>query len=1130
MLNRPEKQTSSHYHSPLARWVEMMANYSETQIRFRLKGNSLHLLCEGEPCPEQTPLLLKVVHLLKHSDLNRLKTSHQPPIYTVRIYGRSPGQKYPEWSKVIHLNQLDRHFRELQQTAAVPEAFPHEFSPQSPESHALTQPTSRPSSASTRSATVTRSDPPSISPPVENAAPALALSPQRLAQGGQPDAIARYLSETLNALGISVKVVVKTLPHPQRQRTPDSTADDRIKTVSLPSPPASDSLRRLWITCEAIYSPDPTVIGEPIARQLRELDLEGFRDAAILVQVRGEDEPDWSLRVDLTPTTDILTEWARWGDVEAISRLIKQTLEPNGITLLNASLNDVTLHLFFGVFPSSAGAESADVLHDSHAPDQSPKPVLDQIPNQKAVRDALASLFDRLSPQGIHAAALYGQEATATTPAWVEWLNLPASRNPDLSASVLTLAEQADLEAIAFLIHRRLNPDLNSHLATGGIRIQILPKHDLLHIMCDAPMCPAQSVVVPQIASLLQSLEHSSWTGIRMYGRRAGQRRPLWNQGVDFIVRPRFVPDPTPEFAATDAYVSELLTPPNESVIRPNLTAEDLRIGWTQTWKKVAHAAHQALVRSHLFALTSDVSDLSFPKPTQPRHLATRTALVWGAVGLLLMVQVDWLLGRLQSQSVAQSNLDETESVSVSPASPSDVGEGDNRAISGYPPVVSQGEAEFDSQEFTQSGDMSSVSSSTELTPFITDDQELPTAPSIRPEWLENSPYPAFNSDQLDLKLALYYQRLAESGPPDVLLIGSSRTLRGIDPAALEHYLDELGYADLDVFNFGINGATAQVIELVLRRILTPEQLPGLIIWADGARAFNSGRADVTYNGIAASEAYEQISNGSLSIPNPMQSGGDRSTSRQSNGVFDGSTLWSGGIGATLTESYDALDSWLNDQLAKLSAGYDERDRLKSLIQDRTTELLPVNRDATDSIQSPIQLPDALGNGDEAPAAPESDTVGEAATRHGQIDVNGFLPLEIHFDPATYYQQYAHVPGNYDKDYQDFRLQGKQTEALQAILQFGETFDVPIVFANLPMTYEYLDPYRMEHEQEFRQYMLNASLNHSGFIFRDWGEIWLNDPDYRSYFSDPSHLNRYGALKIAKRLAQDPMIPWSNTP
>jgi hypothetical protein len=33
-------------------------------------------------------------------------------------------------------------------------------------------------------------------------------------------------------------------------------------------------------------------------------------------------------------------------------------------------------------------------------------------------------------------------------------------------------------------------------------------------------------------------------------------------------------------------------------------------------------------------------------------------------------------------------------------------------------------------------------------------------------------------------------------------------------------------------------------------------------------------------------------------------------------------------------------------------------------------------------------------------------------------------------------------------------------------------------------------------------------------------------PEVRSSFSDPSHLNRYGAIKVSQRLAQDPMIPW----
>ncbi|NJN86014.1 MAG: hypothetical protein HC881_06480 [Leptolyngbyaceae cyanobacterium SL_7_1] len=101
------------------------------------------------------------------------------------------------------------------------------------------------------------------------------------------------------------------------------------------------------------------------------------------------------------------------------------------------------------------------------------------------------------------------------------------------------------------------------------------------------------------------------------------------------------------------------------------------------------------------------------------------------------------------------------------------------------------------------------------------------------------------------------------------MVVGSSRALRGVDPAALEASLAELGYTDVDVFNFGINGATAQVVDLIVRRLLTPEQLPRLIVWADGARAFNSGTADITYNGIAASQGYGDLAAGKLPMPPP---------------------------------------------------------------------------------------------------------------------------------------------------------------------------------------------------------------------------------------------------------------------
>ncbi|MFW6359200.1 MAG: hypothetical protein ACOC0N_08335 [Chroococcales cyanobacterium] len=120
-------------------------------------------------------------------------------------------------------------------------------------------------------------------------------------------------------------------------------------------------------------------------------------------------------------------------------------------------------------------------------------------------------------------------------------------------------------------------------------------------------------------------------------------------------------------------------------------------------------------------------------------------------------------------------------------------------------------------------------------------------------------PFASFDSDFLDEQLRLYLSYLAAVGKPDVLIVGSSRAIQGIDPQTLQAELNRQGKGSLRVFNFGINGATAQVVDLLLREVLTPQQLPKLIIWADGVRAFNSGRVDKTYNAIASSIGYQQL-------------------------------------------------------------------------------------------------------------------------------------------------------------------------------------------------------------------------------------------------------------------------------
>ena len=118
--------------------------------------------------------------------------------------------------------------------------------------------------------------------------------------------------------------------------------------------------------------------------------------------------------------------------------------------------------------------------------------------------------------------------------------------------------------------------------------------------------------------------------------------------------------------------------------------------------------------------------------------------------------------------------------------------------------------------------------------------------------------FPSLGSPVLDEQLRLYLSYLATFGPPDILVIGSSRTIQGINPQILQTNLETQGYP-VRVFNFSINGATAQVMNFVLQRLLTPDQLPRLVIWGDGSRAFNSRRVDATFANILKSPGYQAV-------------------------------------------------------------------------------------------------------------------------------------------------------------------------------------------------------------------------------------------------------------------------------
>lgn len=1019
------------------------------QVQMRLRGNILHVLCETPNTLHKAGAIARVVEGLLE-DTAEVNCIHQayPQVYQLYLYNRRHGQTKPDWAAPIYLNRLERHQAQLQAQSA----------------ESLRIATAQVAAASTESESDTQQ---ASSWYQDENTTALVVSQMSLAQRGNPDAIAWYLSEVLSTLDVGVWVSIRAMPD-KVQAMAEATGKSHQET-STPLSQAESS--RLWILCEAAYSPDPLLIAEPVAERLRQLSLTCFKDAVIVIQVQGEETPDWSLRIDLTPPDTMLREWARWGDEGAIGRLVAQALQSLKLKT-TIERKDTSLH-FFVCYPDKASAV---------------------VPEEAAVIHTLAPLLEKLAPQGIHRAMVYGQGSQVASPAWVRCLNLPAQEHPDLATSPQELAQQGDIPALTYLLTRLLNPDLDAQLATGGIRLQVRQRDTLLHIMADAPVCPTRRQVVSPILDFLKVLEPSEVQGIRIHGRRSGQHRPTWSYGSDFQERPRFVPKAEPEFAASDTYVRDLLTAPQEDPLRADFTSQALNTTSKQWGQRLLDTVRRRLVRTQLFVHQTELPRTPPPMPTGDRRNALKISAVWGLVGLLLTLQGDWLLGQIlhPQPSVQTAGATPTPDTASPTASDTDLTDGLTQFPWGQPDTLA-GEAEF-----TDAGDTQNIVTTT--LPPMGENSQLASERSLvsTTDLLSASPYPSFRSQQLDEKLALYHQRLVTSGPPDILIIGSSRALRGVDPAALRRELSALGFGDLDIFNFGVNGSTAQVVDLTLRRILTRDQLPRLILWADGARAFNSGRDDVTYNAIATSEGYLALGQRQVDWLDDASEDTETDSTEAANPQTS--------VGETLKGSYQVLDETLSQQLGQWSAIHSDRDQLKAVIRDHL--LAP--------LVSPVA---ALGSVTE-----ESQNTSDMPIPEGsRIDFDGFLALDMQFNPATYYQLYARVSGLYDSDYKAFELVGVQTQTFQRLLQHTQALEIPVVFVNTPLTDEYLDDYRMDAEREFRRLMLQLSATEEQFIFRDLGQLW---PRRYDYFSDPSHLNRHGASQVSVRLAQDIMIPW----
>ncbi|MEG4419669.1 hypothetical protein QUA70_13960 [Microcoleus sp. LAD1_D5] len=403
----------------------------------------------------------------------------------------------------------------------------------------------------------------------------------------------------------------------------------------------------------------------------------------------------------------------------------------------------------------------------------------------------------------------------------------------------------------------------------------------------------------------------------------------------------------------------------------------------------------------------------------------------------------------------------------------------------------------------------------------------------------------SFSSDLLNEQLELYLSYVAAVGPPDVLIVGSSRALQGVDPKQLKQSLTQRGRPGLKIFNFSVNGATAQVVDFQLRRLLKPGHLPQMIIWADGVRGFNSGRDDRTFNSIVDSEGSQLLALGlrpelpsdepnviplCYRFPQPCANKTFRraftSVDRPLRGGQDAQPLLptikslSSGTGILpVVDTRPAIKS-LSSGTGILPVA-DTHPPIKFLSSG--TGILPVAENAARYDLKPIAA-DAANQ--KAQLIPVSRRTTVAMRQVNQladsIDSNGFMAMSGKYNPNTYYRERAYVSGQYDRDYENFNLGGKQATAFNSVVAFTKARKIPLIFVNLPLTNDYLDGTRLRAEQQFRQRMQQLSRQ-KGFAFRDLSQRW---PGRNDYFVDPSHLNRFGASAVSSLLAADSSIIW----
>lgn len=1065
MLNVSERPLSIGSSMPskrlLGAWLGPTLNWTDGKVQVKQRGNVLHILCESAICPDRSILTQRLRNGIAGNDFWPQLLPDGARVHRFVLYGRVMGDAKPSWGETFEL-AIDESL-ELERSE---EPIPSSENPPS-ENAPIAQPTvpknpglPHASSSPTDLASAARGDMAASLRNQFNSTPEKSPTPLKSSSSAKRkqlsnEGIAHHLSRQLSPYNIAVRVKRRAL-------------NDR------------PTFQRLFVVCESIYSPDPNVIAEPIAQCLRELALRDCRDAFISGQVKGETEPDWVVRVDLTPADQMLRSRAQWGDWFALERLLLP-LTRECCQSVRVSLEQSTLHIVF--------------YHDRTS-----------VPQNAVVR-VVSEFLQELSPQGIQSARLYGvlKNPNQETTQWVQSITLPGEDQAEFAPTPADLVRRGNLTAIGQFLTRQLNPDLTQQLATGGIRVQVRQRESILHVMTDALKVPQKDQVLEQIQQTLLPLGLEGVTGLCVYGRRAGQQKPHWQQSFEVAPtvhdrhgrHPRLVPESVPEFTASDSYVEDLLAPPGEIVFVPRKADRH----WGETVEKLRNGTRSILLKTPFFAPIS-LNQRMITR--QEGGLDGRVAVVWGLLGLSLMVTGDWAIGLVlrsqglghfaeqdagsTTQPAVKSETTSLSSIALNRSTSSDLGAFNASEFTKHHSSPNHsnpkaGKPNSGLKTLPTQVPLAAVKSTPLIDPGL--DANLPSSP-LQPKAAVDparSPYPSLNSPQLDERLALYQQYVSVYGVPDVLVVGSSRALRGVDPAALQEMLTQQGFGGKRVFNFGVNGATAQVVDLILRRLIAPDQLPKIILWADGARAFNSGRVDVTYNAIAASPGYRKL---------PAQPVSPQAQQNSSTPAPEPAPQ-------SLPDRYRALEETLQNWLNGVSVGGQNRDVMIGLARERF-------------LGNPI-------------AKPKSEDEVNLSSGAGLTDVNGFLSLSNQFNPATYYQKYSKVSGAFDSDYDAFQLQGRQQEALKAIAGFTQAQNIALVFVNLPMTMEYLDPRRSDYENDFQRSMVQAS-DDLKFTYRDLSKFLEQQ---NALFSDPSHLNRYGAYAVSQQLAKDTFMPWKKS-